>query len=80
MPLLHRSLYYHKKNFTTMEYLQLSNRTVNGKCENLCYINASLNLLKSTEFSRFFQQYSYLESNDLLQCFPVSAELSKIFT
>ena len=81
MPLLLRSLYYHKNFFTTMEYLQLSNRTVNGKCENLCYINASLNLLNlSTEFSRFFQQYSYLESNDLLQCFPVSAELSKIFT
>ena len=64
-----------------MKYLQLSNRIVNEKCENLCYINASLNLLNlSTEFSSFFQQYSYLESDDLLQSFPVSAELSKIFS
>ena len=47
----------------------------------MCYINASLNLLNlSTEFSSFFQQYSYLESDDLLQSFPVSAELSKIFS
>ena len=47
----------------------------------MCYINASLNLLNlSAEFSSFFQQYSYLESDDLLQSFPVSAELSKIFS
>ena len=63
-----------------MKYLQLSNRIVNDKCENLCYINASLNLLNvSEEFSQFFQQLN-INSNDLLQKFPVSAELSKIFT
>ena len=63
-----------------MKYLQLSNRIVNEKCENLCYINASLNLLNvSREFSQFFQHLN-LESRELLQNYPVSAELSKLFT
>ena len=63
-----------------MKYLQLSNQIVNKKCENLCYINSSLNLLNLTsEFSQFFQQLD-LDSSVLLQNFPVSAELSKIFT
>ena len=63
-----------------MKYLQLSNQIVDKKCENLCYINASLNLLNLTsEFSQYFRQLN-LDSSVLLQNFPVSAELSKIFT
>ena len=63
-----------------MKYLELSNQIVDKKCENLCYINSSLNLLNLTsEFSQFFQQLD-LDSSVLLQNFPVSAELSKIFT
>ena len=54
---------------------------VGGKCENLCYVNASLNLLNSCkDFSHFIQHKVYLEPGKLLQNFPVSEELSKIFT
>ena len=37
-----------------MKYLQLSNRIVNEKCENLCYINSSLNLLNLTSVFPIF--------------------------
>lgn len=64
-----------------MRVLKLFNRMVGGKCENLCYVNASLNLLNSCkDFSHFIQHKVYLEPGKLLQNFPVSEELSKIFT
>ena len=54
---------------------------VGGKCENLCYVNVSLNLLNCCkDFSHFIQHKVYLEPGKLLQNFPVSGELSKIFT
>ena len=64
-----------------MRTLKLLNRFVDGRCENLCYVNASLNLLNSCkDFSYFIQRKIYLEPDNLLQNFPVSEELSKIFT
>ena len=64
-----------------MRSLKLLNRVLKGNCENLCYVNTTLNLLNSCkDFSYFIQQKVYLEPDNLLQNFPVSEELSKIFT
>ena len=64
-----------------MRSLKLVNRIVGRKCENLCYVNASLNLLNCCkDFSYFIQHKVYLAPGKLLQNFPVSGELSKIFT
>ena len=63
-----------------MKGLKLSNRFVDGKLENLCYLNASLNLFSSsTFFSNFFKERVYLLAGQSLQSYPVSSELSNIF-
>ena len=60
--------------------LKLSNHVVNGKLENLCYINSCINVLyRCVEFSSFFQQQEYLQSGEVLENYPVSAELTNLF-
>ena len=64
-----------------MNYLKLSNKIVDQKSENLCYINSLLNLLNSSsEFSNFFSEKKYIQSNQTDTHFPISDEISKIFT
>ena len=60
--------------------LSLSNSLVNNKLENICYINASLNLLNSSrDFSNFFCEKKYLNSEKTFQDYPVSTEVTNIF-
>ena len=45
-----------------MTSLKLSNRLINGKFENLCYVNSILNLLYSNkDFASYFKDKKYLE-------------------
>ena len=63
-----------------MTSLRLSNRLINGKFENLCYVNSTLNLLHSNkDFASFFQDKKYLELDLDPVDFPISSELSKLF-
>ena len=63
-----------------MTSLRLSNRSINGKFENLCYVNSTLNLLHSNkDFASFFQDKKYLELDLDPVDFPISSELSKLF-
>ena len=61
--------------------LSLSNSVVDNKLENICYINASLNLLNSSrDFSNFFCEKKYLNSEKTFQDYPVSTEVTNIFS
>ena len=63
-----------------MTSLKLSNRLFNGKFENLCYVNSTLNLLHSNkEFASFFSDKKYLQLDQDPVDFPISSELSKLF-
>ena len=63
-----------------MTSLKLSNKLINGKFENLCYVNSTLNLLHSNrEFASFFRDKKYLQLDQDPVDFPISSELSKLF-
>ena len=63
-----------------MTSLKLSNRLFNGKFENLCYVNSTLNLLHSNkEFASFFSDKKYLQLDQDPVDFPISSELTKLF-
>ena len=63
-----------------MTSLRLSNRLINGKFENLCYVNATLNLLHSNkDFASFFKDKKYLELDQDPVNYPISSEISKLF-
>ena len=63
-----------------MTSLKLSNRLINGKFENLCYVNSTLNLLHSNkDFASFFKDKKYLELDQDPLNFPISSEISKLF-
>ena len=63
-----------------MASLKLSNKLINGKYENLCYVNSTLNLLHSNkDFANFFQDKKYLELDQDPVDFPLSSEISNLF-
>ena len=63
-----------------MTSLKLSNRSVNGKFENLCYVNSILNLLYSNkDFASYFKDKKYLDLGQDPVNFLISSEISKLF-
>ena len=63
-----------------MTSLKLSNRLINGKFENLCYVNSILNLLYSNkDFASYFKDKKYLELGQDPVDFLISSEISKLF-
>ena len=63
-----------------MTSLKLSNRLINRKFENLCYVNSILNLLYSNkDFASYFKDKKYLELGQDPVDFLISSEISKLF-
>ena len=64
---------------TAVNAVKLSNQVVNGRLENLCFVNSCLNLLfRSTDFSSFFKHKKYLLPDGILENFSISAKLSNL--